>query len=218
MTTTQITAGEYGEKTVLYYWNTVSLALEIATVPTVGLGGGGAATLADGADVTQGAKADLAWDGSALAPTAQGILKYLGAKLEAVRALLAGTLTTSVSNFPATQPVGGTVAVSNMIPAVETGLAKESGGNLATLATASGVQATATNQATANASLAAIVAAEGTGNGSLALLVTLAMTQQADLLTGIYRELRINNELLQAGLNVPGDLDFQYRTDPSYLQ
>src|SRR5438128_10811816 len=30
-----------------------------------------------------------------------------------------------VNNFPGTQPVSGTVAVSNMIPSVETGLAKD---------------------------------------------------------------------------------------------
>lgn len=74
-----------------------------------GGGGGGAVTIADGADVTQGAKADAAWDGAAASPTAQAILKYVGAKIEAVRALLAGTLTVggsvAVSNFPATQPV-----------------------------------------------------------------------------------------------------------------
>jgi hypothetical protein len=63
-------------------------------------------------------------------------------KLEAVRSLLAATLavagtvaldgptlaaleTITVANFPAVQPVNGTVAVSNMVAATETGLAKD---------------------------------------------------------------------------------------------
>jgi hypothetical protein len=61
-----------------------------------GGGGGGAATIADGADVTQGAKIDAAWDGSAASPTVVAILKSLYAKIEAVRAVSA-TLTTPVA-------------------------------------------------------------------------------------------------------------------------
>lgn len=57
-----------------------------------GGGGGGAATLADGADVTQGAKADAAWDGAAANPTMVAIAKYSANKLDAIRVLLAGTL------------------------------------------------------------------------------------------------------------------------------
>jgi hypothetical protein len=38
-------------------------------------GGGGPATIADGADVAQGAKADAAWDGSAASPTIMAVLK-----------------------------------------------------------------------------------------------------------------------------------------------
>lgn len=49
-------------------------------------------TVVDGGDVTQGAKADAAWDGVAAAPTGISIWKYLGQKIEAVRALLAGVL------------------------------------------------------------------------------------------------------------------------------
>jgi hypothetical protein len=72
-----------------------------------GGGGGGAVTVADGADVTQGAKADAAATDSTSAWTVVSVLKGIFAKL-------AGTLTTSVSNFPATQPVSGTVAVSSI--------------------------------------------------------------------------------------------------------
>lgn len=49
-------------------------------------------TVVDGGDVTQGAKADAAWDGAAAAPTGIGIFKYIGQKIEAARALLAGFL------------------------------------------------------------------------------------------------------------------------------
>jgi hypothetical protein len=71
-----------------------------------GGGGGGAVTVADGADVTQGAKADAAATDSTSSWSVVSALKGIFAKL-------AGTLTTSVSNFPATQPVSGTIAVSN---------------------------------------------------------------------------------------------------------
>lgn len=156
MTTQVISGGEYGEKTLQYVWDPIGLAFVVMTQPGVGLGGGGAATIADGADVTQGAKADTAWDGAAAAPTGQAILKYLGAKVEAQRALLAGTLTVagsvSVSNFPGTQAVSGTVAVSNMTAAVETGLAKDA--SLTTLSTAA-------NQATELATLGSVAQAPG---------------------------------------------------------
>lgn len=49
----------------------------------------------DGGDATQGAKADAAWDGAAAAPSGISIWKYIGQKIEAVRALLAGTLSVS---------------------------------------------------------------------------------------------------------------------------
>lgn len=82
-----------------------------------------ATTVTDGGSVTLGAKADAAWDGAASAPTSQGIFKYIGAKIEAVRALLAGTLTVggtvAVSNFPATQPVSGTVTANSTLQAAE---------------------------------------------------------------------------------------------------
>lgn len=81
-------------KLAMLSWDTVGLAWVRFTGASGG-GAGGAVTMADGASVTQGAKADAAWDGAAAAPTAQGILKYLGAKIEAVRALLAGTLAVS---------------------------------------------------------------------------------------------------------------------------
>lgn len=52
-----------------------------------------AVTVADGVNATHGAKADAAWDGAAASPTSQSVWKYIGQKIEAVRALLAATLT-----------------------------------------------------------------------------------------------------------------------------
>lgn len=49
--------------------------------------GSGASTLADGADVTQGAKADAAWDEVATSPTVVGILKRA---VNRISALVAG--------------------------------------------------------------------------------------------------------------------------------
>ena len=109
MTTAQITAGEYGEKSIVYYWDPIGLQYVVGTQPAGG-GGGGAVTVADGADVTAGAKADLVWDGAAAAVTAQGLRRYMSVKLEAIRALVAGTLT--VSGTVTANAGTGTLAVS----------------------------------------------------------------------------------------------------------
>lgn len=87
-------AVENVHKIAMLSWDTGTLAwVKFTGVAGGGGGAGGPATIADGADVTQGAKADAAWDGAAASPTIVAILKYVGAKLEAARALLAGTLT-----------------------------------------------------------------------------------------------------------------------------
>lgn len=106
----------------LEVWNPATLAWERMTQPSAS-GGGGAVTVADGADVAQGSTAD-----PSSASTVVGLLK-------AVKAAVAGTLTVAthavtqsgvwtvarswtlssatdsvnVGNFPATQPVSGTV-------------------------------------------------------------------------------------------------------------
>jgi hypothetical protein len=69
-----------------------------------GGGGGGPATVADGADVTQGAKADTAYAGSGAA-TVVAILKGL-------YNLLAQPLAVTGTFWQATQPVSGTVTTS----------------------------------------------------------------------------------------------------------
>jgi hypothetical protein len=77
-----------------------------------------ATTVADGANVSQGAVADAAYAGSGNATTISG-LKGIYAKLEAIRAVLAGTVTVSVSGVPhvvvdsGAATVSDTVAVSN---------------------------------------------------------------------------------------------------------
>ncbi len=70
------------------------------SVSLVAGGGGTAVSIADGADVTLGATTDSASD-----LTINGLLKN-------IKAALAASLTVSVSNFPATQPVSGTVTAN----------------------------------------------------------------------------------------------------------
>lgn len=93
---------------VPYYWDPIGLTYVVAQQASGGGGGGGAVTVADGADVTQGAKADAAWDGSAASVTAQSFRRYMSLKLEAIRALLAGTLSISAASLPL--PTGASTA------------------------------------------------------------------------------------------------------------
>lgn len=97
-------------KLAMLSWDVGSLAW-VKFTGSAGGGGGGAATIADGADVTQGAKGDAAWDGAAASASGVSIWKALWIKLEAIRAVLAGTVTVggsiSVSNFPGSQAVTG---------------------------------------------------------------------------------------------------------------
>jgi hypothetical protein len=67
--------------------------------------GGGAATIADGADVAEGATTDVAWVSGAGSLIA--ISKAEHAKLEAIRALLAGSIAVTGTFWQATQPVSG---------------------------------------------------------------------------------------------------------------
>jgi hypothetical protein len=95
-------------KFAMLSWDTGTLAWVRFTGSAGGGGGGGPATIADGADVTQGAKSDAVWDGAAASPTRQSLAKYMATKLEAIRALLAGTLTvagTVTANTGLTQPL-----------------------------------------------------------------------------------------------------------------
>lgn len=145
-------------------------------------GGGGAVTVADGADVAEGAKTDAAWNGAAASASGISLWKYMGAKLEAIRAAITGTPSVSVSNLPATQ------AISAAALPLPTGAALEAG-NLGTIAakdfatqvTLAAVLAKLTadpaTQTTLAAVLAKIIAApatetkQDTGNTSLAAIL-----------------------------------------------
>lgn len=100
--------GSFAQQTAPYIWDVDDMAyrpMTDADLASTGGEGGGAVTVADGADVTQGAKTDAAWDGSASSISLVGLLKYIGAKIEAVRALLAGSLTVTGTFWQTTQPV-----------------------------------------------------------------------------------------------------------------
>lgn len=104
-------------------WKQISASIQAAaaslsgtlTVGTHAVTGSGnfASTVADGSNVSLGAKGDTAWDGSAASPTMIAIQKYIGAKIEAVRALLAGTLVVS----PRTSTASGGIASTYKLPA-----------------------------------------------------------------------------------------------------
>lgn len=99
-----------------YVWNSVSLAWERMTQPGGSSGGGGAVTVADGADVAQGATTD-----ASSANTVVGILK-------AIKAAITGTLTVgthAVTDGGGSLTVDGTVTVANPTTNPETGLAKD---------------------------------------------------------------------------------------------
>lgn len=86
-------------------------------LPVTFSGGGGssAVSIANGADVTQGAIADSVWAGSG-SGTSIAIQKYSAGKIEAVRSLLAGTLTVSLPSGASTaakQPALGTAGTAS---------------------------------------------------------------------------------------------------------
>lgn len=93
ITSQVVSDGEYAGRSLGYIWNPSTLAYEVATAGAIS--GVAAVSIADGANVTQGAKGDAAWDGASASPTSQSIFKYIGQKLEAIRALLAGALDVS---------------------------------------------------------------------------------------------------------------------------
>lgn len=117
------TDGTYSEPVAaeLYAWDAtagayVKLTVDHATgnlnVTGGGGGGGGAVTIADGADVAQGTTTDLS-----SANTVVGLLKAIKAAVQGTLTtarswtLSSGTDSVNVGNFPATQPVSGTVTV-----------------------------------------------------------------------------------------------------------
>lgn len=93
--------GTFGEEmsTANRVWDTNALAWVKETQPSAG-GGGGAVTIADGADVAQGTTTDLSSSNTVI-----GILK-------AIKAAITGTVAVSGTFWQATQPVSGTVTAN----------------------------------------------------------------------------------------------------------
>jgi hypothetical protein len=75
-----------------------------------------------GAEVI-GTKADAVWDGAAASPSAVSLWKYVATKLEAVRALLAGTLTVGLPAGAATASAQATLLAAVQAAALPTGAA-----------------------------------------------------------------------------------------------
>jgi hypothetical protein len=122
-----------------------AIALDVSVVDangdqitSFGGGGGGAVTVADGADVTQGAKADAAITDSTVSGTlmafTKGLVKILADVWDSINHQLKvtvtnGSLAVTGAFFQATQPVSITAAL-----ATTANLANETGGNLAAIA------------------------------------------------------------------------------------
>lgn len=156
----------------------------ISLLKKIASAGGSAVSIADGADVAKGTTSDPAWSGSGAST--------IVAALKAIYAKVAGTLTTVISGsvavtgtfFQATQPVsaaslplpalaatsalqttinttlgspmqatGGSVTANAGTNLNTSTLAKESGGNLATVATAQGASGTGITQPTGGSGL-----------------------------------------------------------------
>lgn len=121
-------------------------------------------------------------------------------------------------------PVSGTVAVSNMIPAVETGLAKDA--TLVTIDT--DLKATQPRDVTDRAArllghvtvdsapTTPVTVASGAAV-DLATLLALHQTQILATLQDIRMELRIHSALLMDGLNIKDSNVDTYRNDPYYF-
>jgi hypothetical protein len=84
-----------------------------------GSSGGGAITIADGGDVTKGAKIDTAWDLSVGSPTMMAVNKAIALKIEAARALLAGNLT--VNTHAVTQSGTWNIGSITTLPSIPAG-------------------------------------------------------------------------------------------------
>lgn len=116
----------------------------------------------DGA-VILGAKSDAVWDGSAASPTWTALYKYFGTKIEAVRALLAGTLTVAAHALTAGSAIIGKVGIDQTTP-----------GTTDSVTVATGQGAGATIGATSGA--AVITDANGTLQQYLRGIVKLLIT------------------------------------------
>lgn len=125
------------------------------------------------------------------------------------QATMANSLPVAIASNQSAVPVSGTVAVTNAnLDVALSTLAKESGGNLATIATNTNGVATAANQTTMNTNLTSLVtntglAARETG-GNLDYLVDQLSTLINDLHGG-----KVPNVNDRAGLNIRGSFNNQ---------
>lgn len=168
-------------------------------------------------------------DGSAVVQPVSGPLT--DTQLRAGPVAITGTVTATVTDGSGPLTVDGTVAISSAsTDAVLTaGTAKaQITDGVRTAGITDGT--TASNESTqdrlkVNAELRAIDPTQAAGAQVVALpgsrtqglLVSLAPNTLTDLLAAILTELKINNSLLQSGLNVRDDLD-NMRADPYFLQ
>lgn len=193
-----------------YVWDPVLLDYVVQQQGSAGGGGGGPVTIADGANVTQGAKADAAWDGAAAAPTAQAVLKYLGAKLEANRALLAGTLTVGLPAGAATSALQTTgnnslASIDGKTPALGQALAA---GSVPVVLTAAQLTTLTPPAAIAGFSLEATQALVKAKTDNLDVLLSTRL-KPADTLAGVTTVAAVTaiTNQLPAGTNKLGSVD-----------
>lgn len=140
-----------------------------------GTGGGGADPLSDG--VPGGAlPTRTLWIAAANGTILQGLQADATGRL---RTVVEGTSAVSVSNFPVTQPVSGTVTVANPTANPETGLAKDT--------TLTGGTQKAINRAAAKGTTAAAdVTSDATDANTQSLHVNLKGTHSAVPVTGTF--------------------------------
>lgn len=100
--TSQLINDEYAGRSLGYGWNAITLAYEVVSVAGGVGGGGGPATIADGADVAQGSILD--------AESVAGVGSVI-ALLKRLRTLLSNPLAVTGTFWQATQPVSLAAAV-----------------------------------------------------------------------------------------------------------
>lgn len=156
----------------------------------------------------------------------QHVIVDSSATVAVTGAFFQGTQPVSIASMPSTpvtgtfwqvtQPISGTVAVSNMIAAVETGLAKDASlttvnNSLTTLDT--DLKAT---QPRSISNFPAVQATSAAAGAQVDLASLLVLNQKLfDLFVDIRTELRVANFVSSSGLNVKDDLD-SLRADPSF--
>ena len=128
-----------GLNTNLYAWSPTALSMTLLTVDASGNlnvstgatgGGGGAATIADGADVAEGSKADAAWTGSG-AGTVIAILKKIASAGGSAVSIADGADTAEGSTADAAWTASGSSTVISLLKRMTlTGIPVSQSGNI----------------------------------------------------------------------------------------